>query len=399
MQELSRIYNSILGQHMNSYRQMAFLTGPRQVGKTTLGRSLGEVYLNWDNDDHREIVLRGPGSVAGYAGLDRLAARPVSIVFDELHKYRRWKLFLKGFFDSYETRARIIVTGSSRLDVYRRGGDSLMGRYFLFHMHPLSVGELLRTDPPQQPIRPPCALPDAEWQALWEHGGYPEPFVRREKRFYLRWRELRRVQLLRDDVRDLTRIQEIDQLRILGRLLEQRSGDQLVYGALAREIRVSENTVRSWISTLCSLYFGFLVRPWHHNISRSLRKEPKWFLRDWSGIDDAGKRAETLCACHLLKAAELWSDLGFGSFALHYVRDKERREVDFLVVRDGVPWFLVEVKHSDLSLSGSLSHFQKQIGCPHAFQLVVDSSFVKADCFGHRKPVVVPARTFLSQLP
>ncbi len=398
MQELGRLYASVLRDHLDSLRQMAFLSGPRQVGKTTTCRGIGDVYLNWDNEDHRETILRGPGAVATYAGLDALSERPVVVVLDELHKYRRWKLFLKGLFDTYEARIRIVVTGSSRLDVYRRGGDSLMGRYFLFHMHPLSVGELVRTHAPGQPTRTPAFLPDAHWEALWEHGGFPEPFVRRDKRFSFRWRELRRVQLLRQEVRDLTRIQQLDQISVLGKLLERRSGEQLVYSALAREIRVSENTVRSWVSTLCTLHYGFLVRPWHRNVAKGLRKEPKWFLRDWSGIDDVGKRSETLCACHLLKAVEGWTDLGFGSFALHYVRDKQRREVDFLVVRDGRPWFLVEVKHGSRELSPALAFFQNQIGCPHAFQVSTDSVFVDQDCFSHHDAIVVPGRTLYSQL-
>ncbi|MBN1346802.1 MAG: ATP-binding protein, partial [Phycisphaerae bacterium] len=313
---------------------MAFVAGPRQVGKTTSCRQQGDVYLDWDNQDHREIILRGPAAVATYAGLDRARARPVVIVMDELHKYRRWKLFLKGFFDTYESRARIIVTGSSRLDVYRRGGDSLMGRYFLFRMHPLSVGELVRTDVPGTIVRKPLPLAQAQWKALWEHGGYPEPFLRRDTRFSRQWRDLRRAQILRDEVRDLTRIQELDQLEMLGRLLAERSGEQIVYSSLAKAIRVSENTVRQWISTLSSLYYGFLVRPWHRNVARALRKEPKWFLRDWSSIEDIGTRAETFLACHLLKAVEGWTDLGLGAFELRYVRDKQQREVDFLVVRD-----------------------------------------------------------------
>lgn len=206
MLELKRLYASILSDHLENFRQMAFVAGPRQVGKTTTCRSLGDIYLNWDNEDHREIILSGPGRVARHAELDTLSGRPVSIVFDELHKYSRWKLFLKGFFDTYEARVRIIVTGSSRLDVYRRGGDSLMGRYFLFHMHPMSVGELIRVKPHRNPIQPPHSVSDVDWRALWEHGGYPEPYIRRDERFSLRWRGLRRIQLLRDEVRDLTRI-------------------------------------------------------------------------------------------------------------------------------------------------------------------------------------------------
>jgi predicted AAA+ superfamily ATPase len=391
MEAQARLYGSVLGDHLASNRQMAFLTGPRQVGKTTTCRALGDEYLNWDNDDHRAIILRGPAAVAAQTGLEQLSERPRFVVFDELHKYRLWKLFLKGFFDTYEKQARILVTGSSKLD--------LMGRYFLFRMHPFSVGELVRTDPPKSPIRPPLKIAEADWQALLEHGGFPEPFLRRDRSFSLRWRALRRGQLLRHEVRDLTRIQELDQLAILGRILESRSGEQVVYSTLAREVRVSENTIRSWISTFCALYFGFLVRPWHRNVARGLRKEPKWYLRDWSGVEDPGRRFETMVACHLLKAVETWTDLGLGDFELRYIRDKQQREVDFLVLRDGEPWFLVEAKHQEKSLSSALDYFQRMIGCAHAFQAVLDSPFVGSDCFRRHEPVVVPARTLLSQLP
>ncbi len=398
MEQRKRLYTSILREHIRGYRQMAFVSGPRQVGKTTTYRSLGDSYLDWDNDDHREIILTGPAGVATYAGLDRISDKPVVVVFDELHKYERWKLFLKGFFDTYEDRVRVIVTGSSRLDVYRHGGDSLMGRYFLFHMHPLSAAELINTGSPDSLLRSPRKIPAEDWQALWDHGGYPEPFVRRDQRFSARWLGMRQTQLLREEIRDLTRIQQLDQMATLGQILAQRSGQQIVYGALARRLRVSENTVRSWIATLCSLHYGFLVRPWHRNVNRALRKEPKWFLRDWSGIKEEGKRAESFCACHLLKAVELWTDLGFGSFELRYIRDKQQREVDFLVVRDGEPWFLVEVKSRSSALSPLLGYFQKQIHCPHAFQVVTQADYVDKDCFTHTTPVIVPARTLLSQL-
>ncbi|MCK4303905.1 MAG: AAA family ATPase, partial [Candidatus Eisenbacteria sp.] len=220
-----RAYSEILADHLASHRQMAFVSGSRQVGKTTLCRELGSTYLDWDNEDHREVILAGAGAVARYAGLERLSERPVILVFDELHKYRRWRLFLKGFFDTYEDRIRVIVTGSSRLDVYRRGGDSLMGRYFPFRMHPFSVAEVTTTAIPSDPIRsPPAQISDGDWQALMAHGGYPEPFVQRSARFTTRWRALRRTQLLREDIRDLTRIQELDQLDILEKLLAERSG-------------------------------------------------------------------------------------------------------------------------------------------------------------------------------
>ena len=401
MARIKRLYDRILSDHLGRHRQMAFVTGPRQVGKTTTCRGVekGSHYLDWDDQDDRRVILSGPRAVEAELGLERLAEKPVVLVLDELHKYGQWKTFLKGIYDHYPDRLRIVVTGSSRLDVYRRGGDSLMGRYLLYRMHPLSVGELLRQDPPEEEIAEPGGLSAARWTSLWEHGGYPEPFLKRDLRFSRQWRRLRRQQLLREDVRDMTQIHEIDRLEVLARILEDRSGDQVVYASLARDIRVSVDTARRWVAALASLHHGFLVRPWFKNVTKSLRREPKWYLRDWSGIRDPGKRAETFIACHLLKAVETWTDLGLGDFELHYLRDKSKREVDLVVVRDGRPWFLVEAKHASTSLNPHLEYFQRQTRSEHAFQAVVELSHVRADCFERTDPCVVPARTLLSQLP
>jgi hypothetical protein len=377
---------------------MAFVTGPRQVGKTTTCRALTAAYLNWDDDRDRRLILRGPTAVADHLGLDVLREKPLTCCFDELHKSPRWKNFLKGLFDTWGGRGRFVVTGSSRLDIYRRAGDSLMGRYLLYRMHPLSAGELLRQDVPERPVRPPRWLADADYEALWEHGGYPEPFVKRDAAFTRRWRRLRAAQLLREEVRDLTRIHELAQLEHLGLLLAERSGSTLVLSELAKEVQVSVDTARRWVDALASLHWGFLVRPWFRNVAKALRKEPKWYLRDWSGCDDPGARAETFVACHLLKAVEGWEDLGLGDFELRYLRDKEKREVDFLVVRDRRPWFLVEVKLRDTTLSPALARFQSQVGAAHALQVVLELPYVDADCLSRKEPVVVPARTFLSQL-
>jgi len=377
---------------------MALVSGPRQVGKTTACRDLGGTYLNWDNQDDRRILLKGPGAVAERLELDRLRAAPVLVVLDELHKDSKWKALLKGFFDTYGERARILVTGSSRLDVFRRGGDSLMGRYLLYRMHPWSVAECRRVEIPTQEIRPPVAIPSEDWDALLTHGGFPEPFLRRDLRFTRRWRSLRMDQLAKEDLREVTRVQELGAMESLMRILAERSGQQLVYANLATELGMSVDTIRRWVDLLGRLHYGFLVRPWFKNVAKALRKEPKWFLRDWCGLADEGARAETLVACHLLKAVEAWTDLGFGEFELRYLRDKQKREVDFLVVKDQNPWFLVEVKASDTRLSHSLAHFQGQTAAPHAFQVVLNLPYEEADCFSLTRPTVVPALTFLSQL-
>lgn len=401
MRDSKRLYGALLSEHLGSLHQMAFVSGPRQVGKTTTCRSVCDSYLNWDNLDDRGTILAGPAHLADALGLAKLKKTVPVALFDELHKYPKWKQLLKGFFDTYADQVQIIVTGSSRLDTYRRTGDSLMGRYFQYRMHPFSVAETMHVSLPdsQRIVRDPKRVMRAQYDALWLHGGFPEPFLRRDRRFTRRWQSLRMQQLLREDVRDLTGIVQLDQLEMLVGILNRRSGQQLVYSNLARDIRVSVDTVRRWVETLSSLHHGFLIRPWFQNVSRSLRKEPKWFLRDWATIEDEGARAETFVACHLLKAVEGWNDMGLGSFQLGYLRDKMKREVDFIVIRDGRPWFLAEVKMRDTSLSPALAHFQEQTEAPLAFQVVIDTDFVDADCFARaRGPMVVPARTFLSQL-
>lgn len=401
MKARKRIYDTLLAEHLAQHRQMAFVTGPRQVGKTTTCRNHADTYANWDDVDDREQILAGPKQLVERLELNRLSRTIPAALFDELHKYPRWKRFLKGFFDTYAEQVRIIVTGSSRLDVYRRGGDSLMGRYFLYRMHPFSVAETLAQDlpDPQRIVRAPKKVKAADFEALWQHGGYPEPYLKRDPRFSRRWQSLRLEQLVREDIRDLTQIQQIDQVETLARLLERRSAHQLVYGNLAKDVRVSVDTVRRWVEVLRDLHHGFLIRPWFKNVSRSLRKEPKWLLRDWAGIEDVGDKAETFVGCHLLKAVEGWSDMGLGAFELGYLRDKEKQEVDFLVARDGKPWFLAEVKHRDESISESLEYYQEQVKAPFAFQVVIEADYVDADCFAKpRGPVVVPAKTLLSQL-
>jgi len=396
--ERRRLYTAILSDHLERHRQMALVSGPRQVGKTTTCRSVSDEYLNWDNADDRRLLLRGPAALAEALHLDVLRAQPPVATLDELHKYSKWKRLLKGFFDSYGDRVRLIITGSSRIDIFRRGGDSLMGRYFLYRMHPWSVAESLRTDLPQKEVRAPDEISSADWDALWEHGGFPEPFLRRDTRFTRRWRSLRQEQLSREDLREVARVSDLGIIETLIQILAERSAQQLIYSNLAHEIQVSVDTVKRWIDLLTRLHYGFVVRPWFRNVTKSLRKEPKWFLRDWSGIPDDGARAETLVACHLLKAVEGWTDLGFGDFELRYLRDKQKREVDFLVVKDRKPWFLVEVKMSDTALSPWLGHFQAQTNAQYAFQVVMNLPYQEADCFRIRRPVVVPSRTLLSQL-
>lgn len=394
---LERIYRRIIQDHFDRNRQMLFLSGPRQVGKTTSSLQIApqEKYLNWDNEGHRTIILSGPENVAKHFGILELQTPIPIVVFDELHKYRHWKRFLKGFFDTYEKRVRIIVTGSARLDVYKRGGDSMMGRYFLYRIHPLSVRELVDFSLPRTLISLPQNCPDFEY--LLQYGGFPEPFVQRDTRFANQWKRLRIELLFKEDLRDLTRIQDLGQVELLAQLLIRQAGQLIDYTRLANSIKVSSPTIQRWIKALSNLYFCFTLQPWSKNVNKSLLKQPKVFLWDWSMTHDAGARTENFIASHLLKAVQFWTDAGYGEFGLYYLRDTAKREVDFLVVKDGTPWILVEAKTSAQGISPSLYYFQEQTKAPYAFQVVLDQPFVDRDCFLGGPPLQVSARTFLSQ--
>ena len=400
---MKRAYEALLEEHLSTNRQMAMLCGPRQVGKTTTSRaSAGEHrYFTWDRLTDKRLITKGADAVLQELSLDDLDDRRlINVVFDEIHKYSKWRAFLKGFFDVAEKRVRLIVTGSARLGFFRRGGDSLMGRYFLYRMHPLSIGELLRAGVRETELSNPVAPPKDALPQLLRFGGFPEPFLKNSDRFYNRWRRLRSELLFREDLRDLTLVQEVGQVQLLAQMLAAQAGQLVNYSSLANDLNVSVGTVKRWIAMLQALFHCFTLRPWFRNVPKSLRKQPKVFLWDWSLVADKGARNENLVASHLLKAVHWWTDIGLGSYALYYLRDKQKREVDFLVVREGEPWFLVEVKSAEgRRLNPALEYFQEKTGAQHAFQVAADLDFVERDCFSEHRPIRVPAETLLSQLP
>lgn len=397
---MKRVYESILNDHFSSNRQMAFLCGPRQVGKTTTSRAeKASTYINWDDQADRRAILKGSHAIIEYFNLNDLGASGNRLIFDEIHKYPKWKQFLKGFFDKYEDEFKILVTGSARLNVYKRGGDSLMGRYFLYRMHPVSVGEIAHKSYGSSEIRQPKRIHKDVIKQLLEFGGFPEPFLTGSKRFYNKWKRLRTEQFFNEDIRDFTNIANIAQLEILSELLKENVGQLVNYSNLSNEIQVAVNTVKTWIGTLESLYYCFRVRPFFQNIPKALRKQPKIYLWDWSHISDPGSRAENFIASHLLKAVHMWTDMGLGEYELFFLRDKMKREVDFLVSRNKKPWFIVEVKLKESKrLTPSLNYYKDLLQIDHAFQIYFDALFIEKNCFGTKKAVKVPAETFLSQL-
>ena len=401
---MKRLYEIMLANHLEHDRQMIFLAGPRQVGKTTISRitkTLTQVfvYLNWDYEEDRHLILRGPEAIVKKYDLNKTLQQKAIIAFDEIHKYKKWRNYLKGFYDKHNERIHFVVTGSSKLDIYRSAGDSLMGRYFPYRVHPLSVAELLDLVLRDEEIQEPKELNAKDFKTLIQLGGFPEPFCKGTKQFYNRWIKLRTEQLFNLDIRELTRIQEIAQMKYLALLLKERATHLANFNNLAKLVRVTSDTIRSWVNTLNSFYYCYQIQPWSKNITRSLIKQPKLYLWDWSEIKEIGARHENFVASHLLKAIHWWEDQGLGSYGLYYLRDKEKREVDFLVVKNDQPWFLVEVKTSHKqSVSEQLHYFQRQTQATHAFQVVFDLPYEEVNCFDYHEPIIVSALTFLSQL-
>lgn len=400
MHVMKRIYKTVIDHHLQHYAQMMFVSGPRQVGKTTIARQYQKthphfLYLNWDNLVDRKQIMEGVPDFF----TNILSAEKPLLVLDEIHKFKNWKNYLKGFFDTHKDKLKILVTGSAKLNIFRRGGDSLMGRYFLYRVNPLSVAELLRTDFPVEPISRPKRIEQDLLNALLMFGGFPEPFIKQDKLFYQRWQNLRNDQMLQEDIRALSQVIDVDQLALFVLHLQHQTGQLVNYHSLGNKIQVSDQTVRRWIILLSSCFYCFIIKPWSQNVTNALIKMPKVYLTDWSIIQDKGARLENFIACHLLKAVQLWNDVGLGQYDLNFIRDKAQNEVDFLITKSGKPWLLVEVKASYKSgLSKSLFVFKEKLKVPHALQVAADLPYVERDCFSLTEPTIVPMATFLSQL-
>lgn len=401
---MKRIYEEVLKDHLASCSQMAFMSGPRQCGKTTIVKNAKSwtplfLYFNWDDNDHRMQILQGPRAILAEFDTRALSdAKPI-LALDEIHKFKNWKNYLKGIYDAHKDELSILVTGSARLNIYKQGQDSLMGRYFLYRVHPFSIAEVLTPSISDSEIRPPRKLDRETINALFEFGGFPEPFIRQNKQFFNKWQNLRLQQLFMEDIKDLSNIHEIGLMEVLASFLKHQSGQLLNYSNLSKKVRVSDVTIRKWVSVLEELHYCFKIKPWHKNITRSLIKDPKVYLWDWSKIDDIGSKVENFVASHLLKAVHFWTDTGLGQYELFYVRDIDKREVDFLVTKENEPWLLIEVKNSQKdSLNPNLKYFQEQTKAPYAFQVAFDMDYVDFDFRDMKTPKILPVSTFLSQL-
>ncbi len=373
--------------------KMVFVAGPRQVGKATLAQRVlagagSGVYLNWDNrEDRREIrAARWPGGEA-------------LVVLDELHKWRGWKGWIKGEFDKHRGRLRFLITGSARLDIYRRGGDSLQDRYHHYRLHPFSYAEV------RSGSRPPAAKPGEELavpakgsqetvEALMQFGGFPEPFLAQSARTLRRWQRERLDRFFREDVRDLESLRDLSSLEILADLLPERVGSLLSLNALREDLAVAHRTLTHWMEILERLYYVFRVRPFVARGIRGLRKMPKTYLWDASLVPSAAARFENLVALHLLKLCHYLRDAEGHAAELHYLRDRAGREVDFLVTVGRRPWFAVEGKVREERIDPALVYYRGRLRIPWTYQVTLEG---KRD-FVERGVRCLPARRFLGAL-
>lgn len=338
-------------------RKMVFLGGPRQVGKTTLAQSAllqtpSGIYLNWDDPEQRKVIFK-----RDWKDSDEL------IVLDEIHKFPKWKNFLKGTYDTQKSKHKFLVTGSARLDVYRRGGDSLLGRYHYWRLHPFCLAE----------------LPEGISQAvgldrLLKVGGFPEPFLANDEVFARRWRRERYERIIKDDLRNLENIQKISTVSLLLDLLRERVGSEIETSNIARDLGVSPNSVIKWIEALERMYLLFVVRPWTGKLARAISKPPKIYFFDNADVDEkkAGSKFENLVASSLLKKLHYFEDREGYRFDLCYIRDREGHEVDFVIVKERKPIELIEVKTSFHDLSKNLKYFGERLKVNRLTQICLD---------------------------
>lgn len=357
--------------------KMVFVGGPRQVGKTTLSLYIARnyyksfQYLNWDNrDDRKEILksIRKPDTEL--------------IIYDEIHKYQSWKNYLKGEYDKHKDEFGILVTGSARLDIYRKGGDSLLGRYRYYRLHPFSLSEFLGKNPVYFIDKNLNfdSYSKEYYEAsdiLLKFGGFPEPLFKQSEKDLRRWHNERIDRLVRGDIRDIENIRELSLMQVLVDLLPSKVSSMLSVNSLREDIEVSHKTVSLWLDILERFYYCFRIYPFYGSKIKSLRKEPKIYLWDWSEIEDEGAKYENMIASHLLKFCHYLYDKEGHKAELHYIRDKEKREVDFLISINKKPWFCVETKKSYGNIPGSLVYFKERLAIPYSYLVVQEKGIDK----------------------
>jgi hypothetical protein len=348
--------------------KMVFIGGARQIGKTTLAKELVAThfkefaYFNWDARSDRKKILDSefPGSAE-------------LLIFDEIHKYNKWKTFIKGEYDIHKDRYKFLITGSARLNIYRRGGDSLQGRYHYYTLHPFSLAEILNLKNEIELFKElPISSTNhfAVLEALEHFGGFPEIFLKQDARALRRWHNEKIERLFREDIRDVEAVRDIGNMQLLSDILPSKVGSLLSINSIREDLEVSHRAITNWLSILEQFYYHFRIYPFHQQKIRSIKKEPKLYLFDWSEVTNEGARFENMIASHLLKFIQYLKEYEGYQTNLFYLRNVDKKEVDFLVTVKDKPWFCVEAKLNDPTPSPSLFYFKDRLKIPYAYQVV-----------------------------
>lgn len=352
--------------------KMVFIGGARQVGKTTLAKDIiakqfnDTTYYNWDfNPDRKKIISY------------ELPGEPSLLIFDEIHKYKKWKALIKGIYDIYNQKYKIIVTGSASLNIFRRGGDSLQGRYHYYTLHPFTLNEVENIKNNLQPFEELTfqrSFYKSSSEILLTFGGFPEPMLSQDDKILRRWHNEKLERLFREDIRDIENIRDINSMKLLGDLLPSKAASPLSINNISTDLEVSHRAINNWLNILESFYYLFRVYPFTSKKIRSIKKEPKLYLIDWSEIDNEGSRFENMIASHLLKFVQyLYESEGYKA-GLFYLRNVDKKEVDFLVTVNNKPWFSVEAKHSDKSPSPNITYFKERLKIPFNYQVIRENN-------------------------
>ncbi len=341
--------------------KMVFLGGPRQVGKTTLSKNFiknDNQYFNWDIPDHKTALIK-----------NLIDTTLGTVIFDEIHKYKNWRSLIKGLYDKYNPDLKIIVTGSARLDYFRKGGDSLVGRYHYLRLHPLSLNELNKSPTP------------TDLKHLLKFGGFPEPFNKQNEIFLNRWQNERVSRVVTQDLRDLEKVNEVTLVETLAYALITRVGSALSIKSLQEDLQVSPHTVSRWIEILDNLYYSFRISPYGPPKIKAVRKTQKLFLWDWSMIEKDGARFENLVASHLLKFCHHQEDtLGLKTELRYFKNTITEKEIDFIVLQKNKPLFAVECKTGESGLAKNLILDGKRLAIPKLYQVHMGTKD-----YGHEK--------------
>lgn len=403
-----RYLEPIINEICFSAEKMAFVSGPRQCGKTTMAKLLlkqrkAGVYYNWDETKFRRQWTKDPHLVLPVIS-DGI--KPI-VILDELHKAKFWKRSLKGLYDTQEGLYDILVTGSARLNTYRKGSDSLMGRYYHFRLHPFSVAELLKSVDFTEPddlihtlfsSKSYSNKADLALKNLYEFGPFPEPLFAANQKSLNLWQRNRIEKIIREDLRDLSRLPELSQIEMLVSLLPERAAQPLSIQALSEDLEVAYTTVKRWLNYLSELYYFFGLKPYSKSLSRAIKKENKLYLWDWSEVENKGARFENLIAAHLLKYCNYLTDTGVGNFELRYLRNKEKYEIDFLIMRDKKIFLIIEAKLTDEQPSSSWAKFMSSLSGAYGIQVVMKPQVHKIYEYPHYKILTISAANFLQHL-